>query len=102
MSIDPQGPRRAPDAEGSLNIGELFRNGEVLATREVLALVHEVCRQPRACPRTPEDLWLTESGEVLVAVCDRPAEPVDARDVAASLLEAMLPSDGSDHLERQV
>jgi Tol biopolymer transport system component len=102
MSIDPKEPRRAPDAERSLNIGELFRNGEVLATREVLALVHEVCRQPRACPRGPEDLWLTEGGEVLVARCDRPAEPIDARDVAASLLEAMLPADCSDQLERQV
>jgi hypothetical protein len=102
MSIDPQRPWRPPDVERSLNIGERLASGEVLATREVVALVHEVCRQPRACPRTAEDLWLTHNGEVLVAVCDRPAEQVDARDVAASLLEAMLPADGSDHLERQV
>ena len=79
------------------NIGDLLRRGTNLTTREVLALTHEVCRDPTAAfPQSPDDLWITDTGELLIARSDRIAQPVDPRNGVASLLEAMLPPDGAE------
>ena len=79
------------------NIGELLRRGTVLTTREVLALIHEICREATAAfPQTPDDLWITDSGQLLIARSDQLAPPIAARNGVASLLEAMLPPEGAE------
>jgi hypothetical protein len=79
------------------NIGELLRRGIVLTTREVLAITHEVCRDATAAfPHSPDDLWVTDTGELLIARSDRVAQPIDPRNGVASLLEATLPPDGAE------
>lgn len=86
-----------------LNIGDLTRRGLVLTTREVLALTYEVCRDPSsAFPQSPDDLWITDTGELLVARPDRAALPVDAREGVATLLEALLPKEGDADAARVV
>ncbi|HEX4913467.1 MAG TPA: hypothetical protein VFV51_05905 [Vicinamibacterales bacterium] len=85
------------------NIGELIRQQGPLATREVLALIHEVCRDTAAAfPRSAEDLWLTPTGELLIARSDQLAAPIDPRAGVADLLENMLPPDGNQDPARQV
>lgn len=85
------------------NIGELIRDGVRLTTREVLALTHEVCRDATAAfPQSPDDLWLTDTGEVLIGRSDQVTRPVDPRSGVASLLEAMLPPEGADDAQRVV
>jgi hypothetical protein len=80
-----------------LNIGDVTRGGVVLTTREVLALAHEVCRDPSSTfPQSSDDLWITDTGELLVARPDRPPLPVDARDGVATLLETLLPKEGDE------
>ena len=82
------------DNRSGLNVGALIHDGAGLTTREVLALLHEVCGQPgTAFPQTPEDLWLTPTGELLIARSGQPATPTDPRTAVASLLETMLPAD---------
>src|SRR5687767_14010598 len=79
------------------NIGELLRSGVILTTREALALTHEVCRDTSATfPQSPDDLWITDTGELLIARSDQVAQSIDPRNGVASLLEAMLPPDGSE------
>jgi hypothetical protein len=79
------------------NIGELLRRGIDLTTREVLALTHEVCRDATAAfPQSPDDLWITDTGELLIARSDQIAAPIDPRNGVAALLEAMLPPDGAE------
>jgi hypothetical protein len=86
-----------------LNIGDLTRRGVVLSTREVLALAHEVCRDHSSTfPQTPDDLWITDTGEVRVARPDRAARPVDARDGVATLLETLLPRENDHDPKRAV
>lgn len=85
------------------NIGELSRRGVTLTTREVLALAHEVCRDATAAfPQSPDDLWITDTGELLIARSDRVAQPIDPRNGVASLLEAMLPPDGAGEPQHAV
>ena len=85
------------------NIGELLRSGTLLTTREVLAIAHEVCRDPSpAFPSTPDDLWITDTGELLIARSDQKLPAVDPRKGAASLLEAMLPPEGAGDPDRIV
>ena len=91
-----------PPSPPGLNIGDVSRHGAQLATREVLAIVHEVCRRPGVFPQSPDDLWITDTGEVLVAQSDRAAAPIDPRTGVASLLDAMLPNEPDPPLERQV
>lgn len=77
------------------NLGELIRRGTTLTTREVLALVHEVCRDATATfPPSPDGLWITDTGELMIAGSDQIAGRIDPRHGAASLLEAMLPPEG--------
>lgn len=79
------------------NIGELLRRGIDLTTREVLALTHEVCRDGTAAfPQSPDDLWITATGELLIARSDQIAAPIDPRNGVAALLEAMLPPEGAE------
>ena len=79
------------------NIGELLHRGIGLTTREVLALTHEVCRDATAAfPQSPDDLWITDTGELLIARSDQIAQPIDPRNGVASLLEAMLPREGAE------
>jgi hypothetical protein len=86
-----------------LNIGDVTRGGVVLTTREVLALAHEVCRDPSsAFPQSSDDLWITDTGELLVARPDRAALPLDARDGVATLLETLLPKEGDEDAARGV
>ncbi len=86
-----------------LNIGDLTRGGVVLTTREVLALAHEVCRDPSsAFPQSSDDMWITDTGELLVAHPDRAALPVDAREGVATLLETLLPQEGDEDAARVV
>ena len=85
-----------------LNVGDVLRNGPLLATREVLAILHEVCRRPGAFPQSPDDLWVTDTGEVLIAHADRAASAVDPRDAVAALLDVMLPADSGGRPERVV
>jgi hypothetical protein len=88
------------DAAG-LNIGDVTRGGVILTTREVLALAHEVCRDPSSTfPQSSDDLWITDTGELLVARPDRAAQPVDARDGVATLLETLLPKEGDEDAAR--
>jgi Tol biopolymer transport system component len=92
-NIDPSGH----------NIGELIRHGGALTTREVLALLHETCRDSAAAfPQSPDDLWITDTGELLIARSDQIAAPVDPRSGVAALLEAMLPPEGSTDPSRIV
>lgn len=85
------------------NIGELIRQGFTLTTREVLAVIHEVCRDAAAAfPGNADDLWITDTGELLVARSDQISAPIDPRAGVASLLESMLPAEGAEDAERQV
>lgn len=85
------------------SIGELIRQHGALATREVLALIHEACRDSAAAfPQSPDDLWITDTGQLLIARSDQRAAPVDPRAGVAALLEAMLPPDGSEDPTRVV
>jgi hypothetical protein len=85
------------------NLGELLRSGTVLTTREVLAIVHEACRDPTPTfPSTPDDLWITDTGELLIARSDQVPPAIDPRSGAASLLEAMLPPEGAENSDRIV
>jgi hypothetical protein len=61
-----------------------------------VALVYEVCRDPASFPQSSDDLWITDTGEVLVARPDRAALPVHARDGVATLLETLLPKTDDD------
>jgi hypothetical protein len=49
----------------NMNVAQLRRSGVVLHPREVVALVHALCDQELAVP-TPEELWITEAGNVIV------------------------------------
>ena len=89
------------DADGH-NIGELIRQGVALTTREVLAIIHEVCRDAAAFPESADDLWLTRTGELLVARSDQITAPIDPRSGVAVLLETMLPPDGATQPDRNV
>jgi hypothetical protein len=85
------------------NIGELMRTGTALTTREVLALIHEACRDTAAAvPQSPDDLWLTDTGELLIARSDQITTPIDPRHSVAALLEAMLPPEGDSDRDRAV
>jgi hypothetical protein len=86
-----------------LNIGDVTRGGVVLTTREVLALAHEACRDPSsAFPQSSDDLWISDTGELLVARPDRAAPPVDTHDGVATLLETLLPKEGDEDAARVV
>ena len=86
-----------------LNIGDVTRGGLVLTTREVLALAYEACRDhSSAFPQSSDDLWITDTGELLVARPDRAAPPVDAREGVATLLETLLPKEGDEDAARVV
>ena len=86
-----------------LNIGDVTRRGLVLTTREVLALTYEACRDhSSAFPQSADDLWITDTGELLVARPDRAAPPVDAREGVAALLETLLPKEGDEDAARVV
>jgi Tol biopolymer transport system component len=85
------------------NLGELVRNGFTFTTKEVLAVVHEVCRDAAATfPRSADDLWLTDTGELLIARSDSAQEKIDPRAGVSSLLEEMLPPDGDRDPARKV
>lgn len=86
----------------SLNLGELIRGGTTLTTREVLAVAHEACRDPGNFPRSPDDLWLTDDGEIVTRRADGADEPIDPRSGVAAMLEAMLPHEASDDPARLV
>ena len=90
-------------SQGSgLNIGELIRNGFALHTAEVLALVHETCRDAGATvPETPDELWVTDAGQLLVTPPGGIEPKVDPRAAVANLLEAMLP-ENQEGAERAV
>jgi Tol biopolymer transport system component len=63
----------------------------------VVALVYEVCRAPAAAfPQSSDDLWITDTGEVLVARPDRAAVAVDPREGVATLLETLMPKEDDD------
>ena len=86
-----------------LNIGDVIRGGITLTTREVVALTHEACRDhSSAFPQSADDLWITDTGELLVARPDRAAPPVDAREGVATLLETLLPKEGDEDAARVV
>jgi hypothetical protein len=84
---------RTADHSG-LSVGELLDNGVGLTTREVVALLYEVCRNAGAAfPLTPDDLWIADSGELLIAESAQSPTSTDPRTAVADLLEAMLPGD---------
>ena len=91
-----------PTPVPGLNVGQAVRQGALLATREVLAIIHEACRHPGVFPQSPDDLWITDTGEVLVAQSDRSAGPLDPRTGVAALLDALLPREPDPPLERTV
>jgi hypothetical protein len=95
MSADGHSP-------AGLNIGDLDCRGMPLTTREVLAVIHEACRKPGYFPQSPDDLWVADTGEVLVASPDHPAGVIDPRIGAAALLERMLPPDTTTSAEYAV
>jgi hypothetical protein len=102
MDVEDAGDVASIDSSGH-NIGELIAGGADVTTREVLALVHEVCRDAAAVfPRSPGDLWITHTGELLIARSDQISEPVDPRNGVAALLEAMLPPEGAAGADREV
>ena len=83
--------------ERELNVGELIHDGAGLTTREVVALLHQVCCQPgHALPQTPHDLWIAPTGELTISQSDQLAPSVDPRTAVANLLEVMLPADDRD------
>ena len=80
-----------------LSVSRLLRDGGGLTTREVLALLLELCRNPGSSfPLTPGDLWITETGELLVEQSGQAPPATDPRTAVADLLEAMLPANGQD------
>jgi hypothetical protein len=85
------------------NIGEVIRQHGALTTREVLALIHEACRDSApAFPSAAGDLWITDTGELLIARSDQAAAALDPRSGVAALLEEMLPPEGERDPARQV
>jgi hypothetical protein len=78
------------------NVGELIREGLILQTAEAVALVHESSRSApevdgsAAFAATPDDLWLTEAGELRVLPSATNAT-TDVRLAAAALLDVLLP-----------
>jgi hypothetical protein len=59
-------------------------------------VVHEACRDTRDFPRSANDLWLTDTGQVVTARADDDQELIDPRSSVAAMLEAMLPHESSD------
>jgi hypothetical protein len=46
-----------------------------------------MCRDATAAfPQSPDDLWITDTGELLIARSDQIAPPIDPRKGVASLL----------------
>ncbi len=87
---------------GAVNLGRSIGNGLRLKTDEVVALLHNACEQlesSRAAGlhRSLDDLWITESGTVVLPRIAR-AEP--PRATVALLLEDLLPQpgDGGDEV----
>jgi Tol biopolymer transport system component len=73
----------------------LLRRGIVPTTGEVLAIAYEICRDATAAfPQSPDDVWITDRGEVLIARADQPSRGSDPRTGVAAWLEALLPPDG--------
>ena len=80
-----------------VNVGELCRDGAGLSTREVVALLYEICSNPGpAFPLTPDDLWIADNGELLTTQPEQSATPTDPFTAVANLLEMMLSSDERD------
>ena len=82
-----------PDADSSLNVGQLLRDGARFTTAEVIAIVHGACTHAssgagRALPRQPDDVWITDAGTILITA---PATVEGARVAVAALLEGLLP-----------
>lgn len=66
-------------------------------------MTHDVCRDGAAAfPQSPDDLWITETGELLIARSDQRAPAIEPRNGVAALLDAMLPPEGSDDPDRLV
>jgi hypothetical protein len=73
-----------------LNVGQLRRSGVVLYPREVVAVVHALCDQD-VCVSSPDELWITAEGQVLV---DHPGRaPALASRLASFgvLIDSLLP-----------
>ena len=85
-----------PEHDAAVNIRALLEGEPALTTRDVVAVIHEVCAHPGpAFPSGPEDLWLTSGGELLVEPSLPAVSLGDARLAVAQLLETMLPA--ADH-----
>ena len=87
------------DAPATLNLGALLRDGLRLTTAEAIAIVYGACAEAstgaaRTVPAAPEDVWITDAGQLLITA---PADAVErSRSAVAALLETLLPRGGDE------
>src|SRR5690348_1605065 len=85
-----------------LNVGELRMSRVLLFTREVAAILHEVCSRLSeadelgcpVAPPTPQHIWVTAAGELVMDTASaRPGDIAASTTMAglASLIEVLLP-----------
>jgi hypothetical protein len=84
-----------------LNLGELRQRGTLLFTREAATVLYEVCCRlteaeeegPALAAPSPEQLWVTADGHLVMNVEPRGAEDLaqSTMDGLAGLIEALLP-----------
>lgn len=82
-----------PNEVETINIGSAMRDGLQLKTVEIVALLHNACKQldggiAPALPSSADDLWVMDTGTVVMPRLARVTPP---RATVALLLEALLP-----------
>ena len=88
-----------PNEVKTVNIGSAMRDGLQLKTVEIVALLHNACKQldagiVPALPSSADDLCVTDTGTVVMPRIARVTPP---RATVALLLEALLPDAGEQH-----
>ena len=73
-----------------INVGQLRRSGVVLYPREVVAVVHALCDQ-EVCVPTPDELWITDGGHVLVGDPGGAAAAAPTLAAMGVLIDSLLP-----------
>ena len=73
-----------------MNVAQLRRAGLVLYPKEVVAMVHALCDQAVSV-QTPDELWITDEGHVLVCASAGAARAVPGLTSMGVLIETLLP-----------
>jgi hypothetical protein len=78
-----------------INIGHLRRSGLMLYPKEVVAVVHALCDQEAGIP-TPDELWITVGGQVIVRDGGGAARAAPSLTSMGLLIDTLLPPFSED------